>query len=285
MTVLITGASGLVGNALYSLLSSSYILFAPSRKDMDILNPEGVQSYIASRSPDIILHAAAYVNATDAERERGDSNGICYRTNVYGAKHVIDAGHAVGAFVIYISTGSVFHGTDDRPGPFEIDDQPESDPTKNGWYGYTKYLGEQIGADAIVRIAQPVIPHGMRDDYVQRMIRLYQEGRLFPLFTDQYFPLTFLPDLVESLRRIIDRRMRGAFHVASPDLVSPYELFTTMILESVQTVTKISIEEFYALGNSPLRYAKYSALAVKKTEDLLGMRYASWRTIQSIPYE
>lgn len=284
MNVMITGASGLVGNALCSLLSSSYTLLTPSRREMDILDATNVESYISFARPHAIIHAAAYVNATDAEGERGDLNGLCYRTNVNGAKHVVDAGHAVGAFVIYISTGSVFHGTDERPGPFEIDDEPESDLNKNGWYGYTKYLGEQMGADAIVRIAHPVVPRGVRDDYVQRMIRLYREGRLFPLFTDQYFPLTFLPDLSTSLTRIIEQRIRGIFHVASPDLVSPYELFTTVFPEYVGTVTKISIEQFYASGHSPLRYAKYSAIAVKKTEEILRLSFSSWRKIQDVAY-
>ncbi|MCX8008782.1 MAG: sugar nucleotide-binding protein [Patescibacteria group bacterium] len=277
MTILLTGGSGLVGHELVSRLSQYYFVVAPSRDECDIVNPYIVRECIKGIHPSIIIHAAAYVNAGEAEKERGDKNGVCYRTNVDGAQTVVAVGHKIGAFVIYISTGSVFHGTEENPGPFEITDRPEDNPDKNGWYGYTKYLGELTGPDAIIRISHPVVPHGVKDDYIQKMIHLYDQGNLFPLFTDQYFPLTFMADLVAAVSRIIERRQQGVFHVASPDMVTPYELFTTIRPDSVSRVTKISIEDFYKEGNSRLRFAKYSAISSEKTQELLGISFLSWK--------
>jgi dTDP-4-dehydrorhamnose reductase len=283
MKLLLTGGAGLVGQALIPLLKNTADVLAPERTILDILNRQSVKDYIRKEQPRVIIHLAAYVNAGEAEKERGNTKGMCYRTNVDGTKALVDEGNAVGAFVVYISTGSVFHGNKYNPGPFEIDDSAESHPDHNGWYGYTKYLGELTRPDAIVRISHPIVSHGGKDDYLQKILRLYDENTLFPLFPDQYFPLTDAVDLYHSIHQIITYKKRGIFHVASPDLTSPYEM-TIYALQLLgrpidERIKKLSIEEFYEQGNSPLRFAQYSAICSKKTEELLRMKFAPWKEI------
>jgi len=287
MNVLITGSHGLVGSALVSLLSPSYEVLTPLRAEMDLLRKETITTYLSLHRPNAIILAAAYVNAGAAENERGDTNGVCYQTNVLGTKYIVESGEELGIPTVYISTGSVFHGTDEHPGPFAEDAHPESDPEKNNWYGYTKYLGEMSHPSAIIRISHPIIPETLRikEDYLHKILRLYENHTLHPLFPDQLFPVTSITDLAESIRIIIEKKHTGVFHAASPDLVSPYEL-TLHFLEQLgkpidDRIKKMSIEDFYALGNSPLRFSKYSALSPEQTMERLPYTFKSWKESMS----
>lgn len=283
MRLLLTGKTGLIGSALYSLLSNIFEVMDPGRGKFDLLKPSSVERYLSENKPDVIIHSAAYVNAGEAELERGDKNGICWQTNVEGTKTVVESAKKNNTFVIYISTGSVFHGTEDYPGPFTEKDNPEENPEKNGWYGYTKYMGEKTNPQAIVRISHPLIPdpYLIREDYLHRLVRLYKEHTLFPLFPDQLFPLTFLPDLPQAIQKIITNKTQGIFHVSSPDMVSPYELLVATLkildLPIDERIVTLSIDEFFRQGNSPLRFSKYSALDSTKTQEKLSLGFTPWR--------
>lgn len=109
-TIMITGATGLVGTCLCSGLSQVYSVLTPTKTECDITDNDSVNRYSHKHAPSVIIHAAAFTDVADAERERGDKNGVCWRVNVDGTKHIVDAAKSLGAFVVYISTGSVFAG-------------------------------------------------------------------------------------------------------------------------------------------------------------------------------
>lgn len=285
MNILITGSTGLVGHALSQLLLPLGTILTPTREECNLLEPESIEAYIRLNKPNVVLHCAAYTNAGKAEDERGNTEGECYRTNVKATATIVEAVHALGGCVYYISTGSVFHGTDANTGPFEINDVPEKNPNNNNWYGYTKYLGELTNPDAILRISHPIVPDKLRikDDYLHKMFALYNQNKLYPLFPDQYFPLTDVIDVAGVVSRIIEKKLSGVFHVASPDMVSPYEALITILKQQNmpidERIVQMPIATFYEKGNSPLRFAKYSALSSKKTMERLGMTFTSWRDI------
>lgn len=274
--LLLTGSSGLVGKAVQPLLSDWDVL-APKRTELNLLSSENIQSYLQNYKPSHILHVAAFVNAGEAEEERGNKQGLTWRTNVKATSDLVTTAHEYGAFVCYLSTGSVFHGTKEKPGPFKEEDPPEKEADHNNWYGFTKYMGECANPDSIVRISHPVVPNGR--DYLHKMRELYEDHNLHPLFFDQLFPLTSIVDLACSLDLILKNKQQGIYHVASTDVVSPYELFTTLVPESKEYVKKISIEDFHKQGNSPLRFAQYAAIDSHQSEKKLGLSFTSWKAI------
>jgi len=283
MKMVITGGHGLIGSALCRGLSDHFEIFSPDRTELDLLNPEQIEHYLQNIRPDIILHAGAMVNAGGAEAERGKMEGYCWRTNVDGTRVIVETAKKLGARVLYLSTGSVFHGTQQTPGPFVETDIPEANPDKNNWYGFTKYQGELTNPDVIVRISHPLIPQHLqqtKEDYPHRLLRLYQDGSLFPLFPDQLFPLTYLPDLIQAIRNIIKQQAGGIFHVVTPDFVSPFVLLTTILdIKNIpgNAIVKLPIEEFYKKGNDPRRFATYAALSSTHTQNVLGMTFTPWK--------
>ena len=59
--VLVTGASGFVGRNLAESLSDRYVIFAPSHRELDLLDALQVEQYIAAHQIDTVVHAAIHV--------------------------------------------------------------------------------------------------------------------------------------------------------------------------------------------------------------------------------
>ena len=61
-TVLVTGASGMLGQHLVPMLENrGYQVLAPSREDVDLTDAAATSTYIQSKSIDAVVHCAAYV--------------------------------------------------------------------------------------------------------------------------------------------------------------------------------------------------------------------------------
>lgn len=271
LTVLITGGSGLVGSSLSMSLKNSVTLLTPSRKEFDITSHETIDAYMQLHKPDIVIHAAAFTDSVKAERERGDKSGLCWKTNVDGSRLIAEGAKLIGAFVVYISTGSVFSGTSDYPGPFT-----QSDPvTPTSWYGYTKSVAERfMDNGAVIRISHPLCKD--KRDYLQKLIHLYDTHTLYPLFTDQLFPITDMMVLSESINRIIEQKQAGIFHVASRDSVSPYELlrYALMVFRGINPAL-----ESASFARADKRLSQFSAISSDETMRHLGLAPYSWRDV------
>src|SRR3990167_3864102 len=76
--ILITGSTGMVGNALKKLLiNKGYQLFTPSHAQLDLRNQEAVNIFFATYQPDYVFHLAAIV-------------GGIHANNTYPAKFIYD---------------------------------------------------------------------------------------------------------------------------------------------------------------------------------------------------
>ncbi len=276
--ILITGVSGLVGSRVAQVLSCNFNVLTPSRDILDITKADQVSRYVRQNKPRVVIHAAAFTDATAAEKERGDPNGICWKVNVDGTKYLNETAKQIGAYHIFISTGSVFSGTRDNPGPFTEDDEPPSDASKLLWYGWTKRCAEKQVDGAIIRISHPVKKEGpgVEQDYIHKLLNLYHKGRLYALFTDQFFPITWIDDVARVIEMLIESPRRGVFHVASPDLVSPYELMQYAV-SSRPGLEFTAMKDFLKKTELPRRFTQYCAIDSGKTEKKLGLHFKSWK--------
>lgn len=78
MNILFTGGSGLLGKEVQKYLS----LYAPSHKQLDI-----TKYFTLSEKFDLIIHAAAYTDVIEAEKEKNQ----CYLVNVTGTINLLKA--------------------------------------------------------------------------------------------------------------------------------------------------------------------------------------------------
>jgi dTDP-4-dehydrorhamnose reductase len=299
--ILLTGATGVVGQYIAGHFGRFVQLLTPARHEMDITNANQVRAYIENYTPDIIIHSAAFTDNTAAEKDRGNKKGACWKVNVEGTKNIVEAAKKCSAYIINISTGSVFSGDGNTPGPFKEDDIVSPDG-KLSWYGVTKKESEKLIPGAIIRLSHPVsrpeifyIPpqdtveeFRPRQDYVAQMLSRFDNHTLFPLFTDQLFTLTYLDDVVIAIKNLIETREAGIFHVVSYDMVSPHELMKYAIFKARHVdpiLAQTTFDEFIKTQEYPLRFSKYSAIDGSRTVKALSLPVRTWREIVDCLYE
>jgi dTDP-4-dehydrorhamnose reductase len=162
---LVTGAGGMLGRDLVSVLSAAGVEFtAAARADLDIGDAAAVKAAVAGH--DIVVNAAAWTDVDGAEAHEAAATAV----NGTGTRHVAAACADAGARLLHVSTDYVFPGNAASPYP---EDAP-TDPV-NG-YGRSKLAGEEAvrallpDAGYVVRTAWLYGEHGR--NFVTTMLRL-----------------------------------------------------------------------------------------------------------------
>jgi len=287
--VYVTGSAGLVGSRFVEKFNDKYNLLTPEIDELNILNKEVLDSFFQKEKPGILVHFAAYTNVGEAEKQRGDKNGICYQVNVLGTENLARVSKKFNVFMVYISTDMVFPGSAGYPGPYNEEDEPETDSNKLTWYGFTKGEGERklvdvLGKNSVIlRIIYPVRARfSGRFDYLRKPLKFFDEGKLYPLFYDQQVSIAFVDEIVSVIDRIISKKKTGVFHASSRDITSPYEIVSYLIEKTrgkKNVVEKSSLGEFLKKVDNPIRYPKYGGLKVERTEKQLGIKFSTWKEI------
>jgi len=285
--ILIIGASGLVGSRYIQL--SNLKLLTPDFYELNIRNKKQVEHYISEHKPSVIINFAAFTNVNEAEEQHRDKSSDCWELNVTGVKNIIAALKGSNSHLIQISTDMVFSGDISNPGPYTEDAEPEIDSSKVTWYGYTKAEAERIvlaeipQQSTIVRIVYPVrASFDAKSDFLRWPLKLFDEGKLYPMFTDQQVSITFVDELCLALKKIVNRKYTGIFHVASSRVTTPYEIVSYLVKKArgkTGVVKRGSLKKFLESYNNPVRYPEKGGLSVKQTQNKLGIKFSNPKEI------
>jgi len=290
MKLLITGSNGLVGSHFVENYPKNLenTIISPSSEELDITDATSVNNFFKLQKVDAIIHFAAFTDVSKAEEERNNKKGACWIVNVEGTANLIRAASKQSVYFIYISTDTVFSGHKDNPGPYKEDYPTEENPNLLSWYGWTKRQAEKLvtnnsGNSVILRIANPVRAK-FKDklDYVRKILNLYDTDKIYPMFNDQYLTLTYINEVTEALKVLLEKRSLGIYHVSSINVFTPYKLANFLIEKTRGKkgfVKPISIASF--LKDNPSRYPQYGGLKVERTQKILNLRLMSWEEIVS----
>ena len=261
-----TGLSGLVGSKFVSMFAKTY---ACTNLDLtvgvDITNESQVMKAIEKSPADVVIHFAAFTDATAAWQQTGDKNGLCYKVNVDGTRNIAKAARAFGKHCIHLSTAFVFDGEkntlyteDDATNPVE-------------WYGTTKAMAEDIVQNTcsswtIFRIDQPFRSDvfAKKPDTAHRLITSLTQGTLYPQFVDHWFSPTILEDFSRVLDWAVQDKPQGIFHATSGVKVSDFE-YATMIKEALHLAGEVKqgkLAEYLRTLNRP--YQRNTAMSSEK---------------------
>lgn len=285
--ILVIGATGLVGSRFVELTKNNFNIIPVDEKILDITNADAVDDYFRNNDFDAIINFAAITNVDGAEKERGNENGLTWKLNVLGAENLAKACKNKDRFLVQISTDFVFSGTSENPGPYdELAPTPNNLLPTQGWYGWTKLQAEsRIKKEnlrkAIARIAYPFYSakFDQKLDFAKNYLKIFDEGKLFPIFGDQIFTPVLVDDLTKSLTKILEDELEGIFHVVSSDTATPFD-FVEYLLKKARNVEGVvqkgSMEEFLkAEGRTPR--PRLGGLKSEKTQNKLGIKFKTWR--------
>lgn len=292
MKILITGGNGLVGSHFvenyHPGLRSRDIILVPSAEELNITDQKSIEDFFSQHKPDAIIHFAAFTDVSKAEKERNDKQAPCWIVNVESTANLIKAA-GDQTYFIYISTDVVFSGSKNNPGPYAENNYPEENPNLLSWYGWTKREGEKLISEnlksaAILRISNPVrLYYPAKLDYLRKILSLFDTGKLYPMFNDQYLTLTYINDVTKTLIDLLRKKPAGIFHASSSNVFTPYKL-ANLLIEKARKVKNVvpptSIKQY--LKNNPFRYPQYGGLKVEYTQKILGLKFMRWEEIVRI---
>lgn len=229
--ILIVGATGMLGNALFSELSKKKNLdvFGTVRfkeealqlpeklsdkiiPNTDIENWDSIIRTLSIVQPDIVLNCVGLIKQAMSAK---DTPAAIYM-NAYFPHRLNNLCQAAGAKMIHFSTDCVFSGA---KGMYKESDLPDVSDV----YGLTKYLGEVIEGNCLT-IRTSIIGHGLETHASLIDWFLSQKGEINGYNKVIYSGLPTI-ELARILADFVflNNRLKGLYHV-SAEPISKYDL-------------------------------------------------------------
>jgi dTDP-4-dehydrorhamnose reductase len=231
MSVLVTGANGLVGSCVVLRLAAAgeKVVAAgrgPRRGgpadveyvELDLLRPESLRALIASSRARAVIHCAAMTDVDACEADPAQA----WTVNVGGTEAAALACRESGARLVALSTDYVFDG---ERGPYSEDDPPNP----RGVYARTKRAGEEaalllapgcaVARVAVVYSGRP----GAKRTFAAAAAEQLVAGKEVRAFQDQVVSPTLADNAAEMVVGLWRSGQGGIWHCAGASIVSRVE--------------------------------------------------------------
>ena len=281
MKILLTGATGQLGNSIISSKPKNIELIITYREKLDLLNPENCEKLVILEKPDWIINCAAYTNVDQAENNIELSN----ITNGLAPEAFAKAISKIKGKLLHISSDYVFDGKQNYP----YQTNQKINPINQ--YGVSKALGEKLiekntinNAKAyILRTGWLIGPVGK--NFIVTMLKLHSEKDLINVVSDQFGAPTFTKDLANVCWDIVklknSEESLRILHWSDSGIASWYDLAEATgeiglelgILKRRAEVIPIKTKQY----PSPAKRPRYSLLDTKETSKLIGRVPNHWR--------
>lgn len=223
--IFVTGGSGLLGSTIINMALSKFDVYSNYNTNkvelkrvnfhkIDLCQSDEIK-IIEEINPDLIVHCAALTNVDYCEKNAH----MAYKVNVLATVNLMKIAKKIKAYVIYISTDSIFDG---RKGNYKEND------TKNplNLYGKTKLEAEDkvlFGYDNSCIIRTNIYGWNRlinKFSLAEWIInKLERNKRVFGI-SDVFFTPILVNDLSDIIFELYNRRYNGVLHVGSIDKCS-----------------------------------------------------------------
>ena len=278
-TVFITGANGLLGQAIVSLFTREadfeiiqssveekpYLEYGHKYECLDITQKEDVKRVIDFYKPEVIINCAAYTEVDKCETERE----LCWKLNVDAVKNLVIGAKRNDSKVIHFSTDYIFDG---KNGPYRED----APPNPISFYGRSKLASENalVSSGINFAIARTMVLYGIGNNIKQNfalwLVNKLKNNEPVSIVTDQVGNVTIVDDLAYGTLKLIEKDASGVFNIAGKDILSRYD-FALKLCEVFKYNGNLVSPIETARLNQPAPRPLNSGLIVLKAEAELGM--------------
>ncbi len=277
--VLITGANGLLGQKLVDAFLGDFDVHGLGLRQesslqadgyeyvgCDITNRSELHALVKKLQPDVVVNAAAYTHVDNSEVEKE----ACWKVNVNGVENIASAAKAAGAFVAHVSTDYVFDGVE---GNYD----EESRPNPLGYYGRSKLAGENalFGSRTEFAIARTMVLYGtgkdLKPNFATWLVGALGKSEPVNIVDDQYGHPTLVDDLAVAIRKIVDLKKTGVYHVTGCECDNRFN-FALKLADVFgfdrELIRPVSTEDLNQMAPRPLN----SSFNLNKLHDEIGYR-------------
>jgi dTDP-4-dehydrorhamnose reductase len=282
--IIIFGASGKVGEAVYNILSnesnyeliihSSSIDVFPCKKgeifyNFDIKNFELVEELVFKIEPDVIINCVAETNVDKCETEKEQA----WNLNVKFLEVLTDLSKKIDAHLISFSTDYIFNGD---KGPYhEVDI-----PSPINYYGESKLAGEKVILQNLEKytIIRTNVVYGIssfrKNDFIKWIILNLSLNKKIEVVDGQYANPTLADDIAAGVLKAIIKKAYGIYNIAGKDWMSRYDIalkVAEIFNYDQKLIKKIKSKDLVQVAKRPER----AGLITLKAETDLGVHISS----------
>lgn len=279
MKLLLLGAQGQLGRALFPALEPLGLITPLARQECDLENLDKLGRCVRRHAPDMIINAAAYTAVDQAEVDVDRA----YQVNALAPARLAEEAERLGARFIHFSTDYVFGNQQDRP-RLETDQ-----PGPLNVYGETKLQGEAqvqaIGGDFLI-LRTSWVYGAQRNNFAKTILKLALEREQLRIVSDQIGAPTDTGLIADVTARLIEHRPQapsGIYHLAAAGETSWHGFACHLIEEAKRLRPDLNwrVEEILAVRTEdyemPAQRPKNSRLDTAKLCTILGFELPTWQ--------
>lgn len=214
--ILVTGASGFLGNKVYHVLKRLYNVIGikgnsanEKFQSIDLGNYDELSAFISLMNPNIIIHTAGIADPDTCDRNKNEA----YRANVVAVQNLVALCRQYDIKLIHISTDYVFDG--EKEGEYQKEDKR----VPQNYYGYTKLYAEDIVREyensLIIRI--PILyGYNNENDKVTFPIKILSKLKNDEIIEEDDQQIRY-PVLIDEVANVIQNVLyrKGMIHISS----------------------------------------------------------------------
>ena len=237
--------------------------------ETDIRNEANIKRLFEEVQPDVVINCSALSVPDYCETHHEEA----YLTNVTAVSQLAVFCEEYKSRFIHLSTDFVFDGKINEDAGLLYTE--EDIPAPVNYYGYTKWKGEEKVAEtcssyAIVRVAivyGRALP-GQHGNIVQLVMNRLKAGQEIRVVSDQWRTPTFVGDLSDGIRRLIENTTNGIFHICGDECLTiaeiAYQVADYMKLNRT-LIYPVTTEEMQESTPRP----RFSGMSIEKARTIL----------------
>lgn len=242
MKILITGAKGMLAQAVCEKFKQGNELILTDSAELDITDLEAVMTAMNEYQPELVINCAAYTNVDGAET----NEGVAFKVNATGPENLAKGAEKVGATLVHVSTDYVFGGAKDISEEYLEDDAKAPETA----YGRTKLAGEEEIVDNCSKyyIFRTAWLYGLGGkNFVKTMLGAGKTNPEVTVVNDQHGSPTYTEDLTEIIYEAVTKKIPYGIYNSTNLGNTTWAEFTEEIYRQAGVdckVTGISSEEY-----------------------------------------
>jgi dTDP-4-dehydrorhamnose reductase len=216
MTILLTGAKGMLAADVKRQMPADVTLIETDIEELDITAAGAVESFCREQPPSLVFNCAAYTAVDAAETD----TAAAYAVNETGPRVLASTCALLEIPLVHVSTDFVFFGDGSRP----LREDDETAP--RGVYALSKRAGEiaiESSGCTFLTVRTSWLYGAAGKNFPDTMLKLAAERDRLTVVNDQAGSPTYSLDLAEGLWKLINAGATGYVHFSNSGACTWYD--------------------------------------------------------------
>ncbi len=228
------------------------------RVDINPLNLDNLCAFLDKENPDILINAIGKTGRPNIDWCE-ENKEVTIQSNVVAATNICTECSKRKIYFIHLGSGCIYKGDNNGQGYSEKDEPNFYGPQ---FYSKTKILAEKILAEfpgLILRIRMPIDDRPHERNLIDKLSK-------YSGVIDVKNSMTTVPHMIETIKKLVDKRAEGIYNLVNPGAISPKEIME-MYRKIINPLHKFEVISLKGLDSITKGKRSNCFLSSKKLEE------------------